>query len=223
MARVRGSGMASSIGRGLLAASFASPVVDPVGRASHRWLPRAPTALLLLGLTLWALLAPGCTRGCVRDVSLAVKAEAERYLEPVATRRAALVGAKTSPYAPALVKLRGLVGSGKPVDWRLMSTAERQLALSGLLGVELDHDDQVMLDLLLVDQRVDPFAPDPLGVPPFAVAMLEDARVARRIVAMLDEFPRTRPPDAVLCGLRGRGLPGVLAGLRAYCACVQED
>ena len=173
-------------------------------------------------LLLCVLALPGCERGCVRDVSLAVKQAAEAYLEPAWRFRAAQRTAKQNPYAPALVKLRGLVGSGAPVDWRLVSTAERQFALIGLMGMELDDREQLMLDLLLVDKRVDPFVPDPLGVQPFAVAMLEDPYIARRMVAMLDDFPASRPPDAVLCGLRGRGMQGTLGPLRAYCACVPE-
>jgi hypothetical protein len=181
----------------------------------------AAVALLLLAV----LALQGCERGCVRDVSMAVKSAANDYLEPAWQFRARQRGARQNPYAPALVKLRGLVGTGMPVDWRLMSMAERQLALVGLMGMgmELDDREMAMLDLLLADDRVDPFAPDPFGVPPFAVAMLESPRVARRLVALLDDFPASRPPDAVLCGLRGRGLPGTLGPLRAYCACVKED
>lgn len=173
-------------------------------------------------LLLCVLALPGCERGCVRDVSLAVKQAADAYLEPAWRFRAAQRAAKQNPHAPALMKLRGLVGSGVPVDWRLVSPAERQSALIGLMGLELDDREQLMLDLLLVDGRVDPFQPDASGVQPFAVAMLEDPYIARRMVAMLVDFPASRPPDAVLCGLRGRGMPGTLGPLRAYCACVPE-
>lgn len=213
--------MASIEGRGVagMAPSAARGRAGATRPLSHGHAGGVLAAVLLLCV----LALPGCERGCVRDVSLAVKQAADSYLEPTWKLREAQRAGKQNPYAPALVKLRGLVGSGMPVDWRLLGTTERQFALLGLIGMDLGDREQEMLDLLLVDRRVDPFAPDPFGVRPFAVAMLEDPRVARRMVAMLDDFPASRPPDAVLCGLRGRGLPGTLGPLRAYCACVAED
>lgn len=190
--------------------------VGGVRRGAWRALLAAALACLCLGA------GSGCERGCTRDVSLAVKQAADEYLQVTHDLRAAAVTAKRPPFQPALIKLRGLFGSGDAIDWRLMTMQERQLALSGLIGVERGEMEERMLRVLLDQSGVDPFVPDPLGMTPFAAAMAVDARVANRMVRQLATHPRTRPSNAVLCGLRAHATAGARATLRPYCACVAD-
>ena len=162
----------------------------------------------------------GCDVACTRVMTLAAQDAAETYLRQTRERRALVENAKLPPYVAAVVKFRGVYGSRKTRDWRLLSSRERQLALVGLLIGKRNAREDKLLAALIAGGGVDPFVADPYGLVPFALAFERDRIAAKLLVVQLRSHPRTRPTDAVLCGLRASRLAGTLSTLRAYCPCV---
>ena len=164
----------------------------------------------------------GCEVACTREMTLVAQHAAQDYLLQTRDVRAQVENAKVPPYLAAVVKFRGLYGSRQGIDWRLLQSRERQLALSGLLIAERNAAEDKMLAALITDGGVDPFVRDPFGLVPFALAFQSDRFAARLLVAKLRVYAQTRPANAVLCGLRVQRIPGTLSALRAYCPCVGQ-
>ena len=170
-------------------------------------------------MVLWFGMHSGCDVACTRVMTLEARRAADAYIKQSRERRIEAESAKVPPYAAAIVKLRGLYGSGKPIDWRLLNPAERKLALVGLLLGKRDKHEDRMLAVLIKGAGVDPFVADPFGLVPFALAFDNDRVAAKLFVVQLQTHARTRPADDVLCGLRVSRMPGTLSTLRAYCPC----
>ena len=181
------------------------------------------SGLSLCGLMLLVVIQSGCEAACTRVMSLEAQRAAETYVRHSRERRVELENVKVPPYAAAIVKFRGLYGSGKPIDWRLLSPRERQLALVGLLLGDRDNHEDKMLAALIQGAGIDPFVADSFGLVPFALAFDNDHFAAKLLVAQLRAHVRTRPANDVLCGLRTNRVSGTLTTLRAYCPCVKKD
>ncbi len=179
--------------------------------------------LSMCSLVLLSGIQSGCDVACTRVMTLEAQHAAEAYTLHSRQRRFEVENAKVPPYVAAIVKFRGLYGSGKAIDWRLLNSRERQLALVGLLLGDRDKHEDKMLAALIQRGGVDPFVADSFGLVPFALAFDNDRFAAKLLVAQLRNHAGTRPGNDVLCGLRANRMPGTLSALRAYCPCVPED
>lgn len=181
----------------------------------------------LLGWTVLLFLAAstsGCERGCIRLISLAAQQRAEDWLRPSqdAWELREDRGFDAEVGRLALQRMRAQKGSGRdPLQG--LDTPALRAATFALLAAERDDNEDEYLAALLASPRLEPFRAEPSGLSILALAIDDEPIVLRLLMPLLERYPRTRPPDTVLCGLRTYVVGTPRDALLRFCPCVKDD
>lgn len=185
------------------------------GACASAWRRGAGIVGLLVCVVALIPALAGCARGCTRVVSLAAQHAASEYLAPT-LRVATPARLRERAFGPSLRRLRAAHGKSG-VRWAVLSRADLNLALAGLIGQRRDAQDDALLAELIVHGG-EPFLPDPFGRVPFAVAVAADHVALKWLLPRISAAPG-RPAAQVLCGMHQMAGPNGYRTLRQYCSC----